>query len=172
MAGRVHFAQTAYTVPPGGAWFFQIGDARVAHPVYAVALKLVDELLKRHGDPRPAAQALAEFMCPHMPAWFCAGAAERSPVILPKEAANAAYPYMGRKLVPADIVTRRMETCQDCVRHRRDFCLHCTGYDEWVRTGFDHKRPALPVDDASANDRLFRRPQFKIDVPILRERRR
>ena len=30
----------------------------------------------------------------------------------------------------------------------------------------------LPVDDSSANDRLFRRPQFKIDVPILRERRR
>lgn len=149
MGTPARFVQTAYTVPPGGAWFFQIGDDRVAHPVYEIALKLVDELLKKHGDNRPAAQALAEFMCPHMPAWFCAGAVKHSPVIHASDAAKAARPFFSRTLIPVDLVTRRLEICQDCRRHRRDFCLHCTGYDEWVRSGFGHKRPPLPADEAS-----------------------
>ena len=149
MGTTARFVQTAYTVPPGGAWFFQIGDDRVAHPVYEIALKRVDELLKKHGDKRPAAQALAEFMCPHMPARYCAGAVKHSPVIHPTDAAKAVRPFFSRALIPVDIVTRRLEICQDCRKHRRDFCLHCTGYDEWVRAGFDHKRPPLPADEAS-----------------------
>lgn len=149
MPAPARFVQTAYTVPPGGVWFFQIGDDRVSHPVYDAALRQVGELLKKHGDRRSPAQALAEFMCPHMPAWFCAGSVARSPAVFPRDAAKAAAPYFSRPLVPADIVTRRMALCQDCKRHRRDFCLHCTGYDEWIREGFDHRRPALPVDEAS-----------------------
>ena len=149
MSSPVRFAHTACAVPPGGLWFFQLGDDRIAHPVYDIALRHVDEILKKHKDTRSAAQALAEFMCPHMPAWFCVGAVKTSPMIYPKDAADAARPYFSRTLIPADIITKRMEICQDCKKHRRDFCLHCTGYDAWVREGFDHRRPALPVDEAS-----------------------
>ena len=149
MPAPARFVQTACTVPPGGAWFFQIGDDRVAHPVYDIAVRQVGQLLRKHGDPRSATQALAEFMCPHMPAWFCAGEVAHSQAICAKDAAAAARPFFSRTLVPADIAARRMEICQSCGKHRRDFCLHCTGYDEWVREGFRHRRPALPVDDAS-----------------------
>lgn len=148
MSATPRFTQT-FATPPGGLWFFQIGDDRFAHPVYDIALREVARLLKKHNDPRPAPRALAEFMCPHMPPWFCEGPVAHSPVIHAKDAAAKAHPYFSRTLVPADIVTRRMEACQDCKMHRRDFCLHCTGYDSWVREGFRNRRPPLPVDAAS-----------------------
>ena len=49
MSRPARFVQTAYVVPPGGAWFFQLGDERVSSSVYELALRRVDELLKRHG---------------------------------------------------------------------------------------------------------------------------
>lgn len=149
MSVRPRFTQTSHTVPPGGAWFFQLGDDRVFNPVYDIALRQVAAILKKYNDPRPADQALAEFMCPHMPAWFCAGPVQHSPVIYGKDAAAAAPTYLARKLVPADMITRRMEACQMCPKHRRDFCLHCTGWDAQIREWFGFKRPELPVDDAS-----------------------
>lgn len=149
MSRPARFVQTAYVVPPGGSWFFQLGDERVSSPVYELALRRVDELLKRHGVDTPADVALAEYMCPHMPSWFCAGDVGHSPVITVKEATAKALPYFRRRLVPVDQIVRRMEACQACPRHRRDFCLHCNGLDEWISGGFRGKRPALPADAAS-----------------------
>lgn len=138
-----------YTVPPGGAWFFQLGDDRVESPVYSLAVKQVDEVLKRHGVKADASEELAKFMCPHMPAWFCAGSPVHSPVITGKMAVEKAGPYFGRPLVTFDVITERMQRCQACMKHRRDFCLHCTGYDTWIYDMFDGHRPKLPVDEAS-----------------------
>lgn len=138
-----------YTVPPGGAWFYQLGDDRVESPVYSIALKQVHDLLKARGVDADAAEELAKFMCPHMPEWFCVGSDVHSPVITGRMAAEKAPPYFSRPLVTFDVVTARMQACQACPRHRRDFCLHCTGYDTWIQDGFDGRRPKLPVDEAS-----------------------
>lgn len=149
MSRPPRFCQTASIVPPGGSWFFQLGDEKVSSPVYELALRRVDALLKAHGVKTPADVALAEFMCPHMPKWFCEGDVGHSPVISVKDATKAALPYFGMRMVPADVITRRMEECQACPMHRRDFCLHCNGLDEWIAQGFGLKRPALPADAAS-----------------------
>ena len=142
------FSSTAF-VPPGGSWFFQIGEDRVSTSVYGIAVSRVADLLAKHGVKADPAQALADFMCPRMPAWFCTGSTPHSPVITVKEACEAARPYFSRRLLPVDLVTKRMEACQACPRHRRDFCLHCNGLDEWISDGFRGRRPALPADAAS-----------------------
>lgn len=148
MSTPARFSNTTF-VPPGGMWFFQLEDDRVAMPVYDLAVKRVGEILARHGVRKDPAQALAEFMCPHMPAWFCAGNVGHSPVITAKDACERARPYFGRKVLPVDLISRRLETCQACPRHRRDFCLHCNGLDTWVSDGFRNARPVLPADAAS-----------------------
>lgn len=138
-----------YTVPPGGVWFYQIGDDKVSSPTYDMALRRVDELLRKHGVKADAAAELARFMCPHMPAWFCSGTSAHSPVITGRMAAAKAMPFFGRPLVTSDVISARMQVCQACPKHRRDFCLHCTGYDQWIEDRFAGRRPRLPVDDAS-----------------------
>ena len=148
MSTRARFASTTF-VPPGGSWFFQIGDERVSSPMYDVAVKRVGELLARKGIDKRPEQALVEYMCPHMPAWFCVGEVGHSPVITVKAACEKARPYFGMRVVPVDIISRRMEVCQACPKHRRDFCLHCNGLDTWVSDGFRNARPVLPVDTAS-----------------------
>lgn len=142
------FRSTTF-VPPGGAWFFQLGDDRVSSPMYDYVLKQTAEILRRHGIDADPATELARFMCPHMPEWFCAGSDQHSPVITAKAASEKALPYFRRRLVTSDVITKRMERCQACKRHRRDFCLHCTGYDQWIVDSFGGKRPKLPVDEAS-----------------------
>lgn len=148
MSVPARFVNTSF-VPPGGMWFFQLGDDRVTSPVYELAVKRVGELLALRGVDKNPAQALAEFMCPHMPSWFCAGEVGHSPVITVKDACEKAWPYFGKKVLPVDIISRRLEVCQSCAKHRRDFCLHCSGLDTWVSDGFRNARPVLPADDAS-----------------------
>lgn len=139
-----------YAVPPGGVWFFQVGDDRVATPSYEHALRQVAAVLAKHGmDDLNPVDELAKFMCPHMPAWFCVGSDEHSPVITGRAAAEKALPFFRKPLVTSDVITRRMERCQACPKHRRDFCLHCTGYDTWIIDNFGGRRPKLPVDEAS-----------------------
>lgn len=139
-----------YTVPPGGVWFFQLGDDRVSTPIYDFAVKQVAEILRRHGKgDLDASEELARHMCPHMPEWFCTGSAEHSPVITGRAAATAAVPYFSKPLAMSPVISKRLERCQACVKHRRDFCLHCNGYDQWIYDGFKGRRPRLPADDAS-----------------------
>lgn len=148
MNDAARFTNTTF-VPPGGSWFFQIGEDQIASPVYELAVKRVGELLAQHGIDKNPEQALAEFMCPHMPEWFCAGKIGHSPVITVKEACNKALPYFSKKVLPVDMISKRLDMCQMCPKHRRDFCLHCSGIDSWVSSGFKHKRPIIPADAAS-----------------------
>ena len=143
------FKETRHVVPPGGVWFFRLGDDHVESPIYEFAVRRTGEILRAHGVGGDAGTALAEYMCPHMPAWFCRGEGPVSPVITGREARDNAVPYFGRDLVPVDRVLRRMAICSECMRHRRDFCLHCEGHDSWISGMFRGRRPKLPADDAS-----------------------
>lgn len=143
------FISTRSTVPPGGVWFFQLGDDHYESPIYEDVVKHVGQILEKHGSTEDAAEALANFMCPHLPAYFCRGEGPVSPVITPREAMDAAMPFFKRQVETSDVIMKRMEACTMCPRHRRDFCLHCHGYDQWIYDGFGGRRVRLPSDDAS-----------------------
>lgn len=143
------FIATRSTVPPGGLWFFQLGDDYYESPLYEDCIAHVDEILRKHGVKMLATEALAEFMCPHMPAYFCRGAGPASPVILARDAMKAAAPYVSKPVETLDVISKRLQKCTGCLKHRRDFCLHCHGYDTWVCDQFGGRRVKLPADDAS-----------------------
>lgn len=150
MPGNVSFVQTKTVVPPGGLWFFRLGGDTVSTPLYDDAISKVDDVLKRHGvtDVTPA-QALADYMCPHMPMWFCSGRSVQTAVITASEARTAAEPYFHKQLVQVDDIMNRMTRCTTCPKHRKDFCLHCEGHDQWISYRFGGRRPVLPSDNAS-----------------------
>lgn len=137
------------TVPPTGKWEFQLGDDRYESPVYDLVLRHTGEILAKHGLKIPAAQALADYMCPRLPKWMCTGRGPHLDLLLAKEAQKEAYSYFVRQMETVDVIMRRMEVCTTCPKHRRDFCLHCGGYDTWIYDGFGGRRTRLPPDDAS-----------------------
>lgn len=144
------FVSTRSTVPPTGVWFFSLGDDHYESPIYDDAVRHVADILKRHGvvDVTPA-QALADHMCPQLPSYFCVGDGPSSPVVSPHDAKLNAMKYFGMQVETVDEIVRRMQICQTCPRHRRDYCLHCHGYDSWIVGHFGGRRVKLPVDDAS-----------------------
>lgn len=135
--------------PPDGVWRFAVGDDMVESPLYEDLLRRADALLRKHGIEANAVDEVAKYMCPLLPPGQCTGEGASSPVIYARDAAEAARPYFSRDVEPADVIQARMECCTRCARHRRDFCLHCTGYDAWVYSMFRARRPKLPADDAS-----------------------
>lgn len=143
------FVSTRSTVPPGGVWFFSMGDDHYESPLYEDALKHVDMILKKHGSDADAVEALADYMCPHLPAYFCRGEGPSTASVTPHEAKAAAIEYFNRSVETLDVISRRMQACTTCPKHRRDFCLHCNGYDQWIYDGFGGRRVRLPADDAS-----------------------
>ena len=136
-------------MPPGGVWRYELDGESVESPIYDVALRKVGELMAKHGVAGSAAAELATYMCARMPKWMCSGARKYVDLLLQRESMQNAVPYFSRQLETIDVIQSRMQRCQSCPRHRRDFCLHCTGCDSWIVDGFKGRRPRLPVDDAS-----------------------
>lgn len=135
--------------PPGGKWMFAVGDEIIESPLYEDMLRKVDALLRKHGIKANAVTELANFMCPMLPDGQCTGDGPSSPNIYGPEAEKNARQYFGRTVETADVIMKRMQICTKCPKHRRDFCLHCSGYDQWVYDKFRGMRPKLPTDDAS-----------------------
>lgn len=146
---KAEFVRTKYLVPPGGTWFFDGYGEHVEDPIYDVAVRKVADLLRRNNDLTDPATALAAFMCPIMPRWFCRGDAAPKLTIYAKDARDEAMNYFHRSLVPMDETTRRLEKCMACPMHRRDFCLTCGEHDRYVYDGFGGRRVKLPGDAAS-----------------------
>lgn len=137
------------SIPPCGVWSFAIGDDKIESPIYDIVLRKTGEIMEKHGMKGSAAQALADYMCPRLPPWMCTGSFEKLKLVLAKEAQKNAYDYFTRVSETVDVIMRRMEVCMTCPKHRRDFCLHCGGYDTWIYDGFGGRRVKLPPDDAS-----------------------
>ena len=148
------FKETRGVVPVSGKWLFQLGDEVVEDYDYDLAVKHVSELLRRHGIQGSASQALADFMCPRLPHYVCNGwtpsaLAKLNEAISPREAKDNARPYVDRQLATIDLIRKRMAVCEECPRHRRDFCLHCIGADSWIYQELGYRRSVLPEDHAS-----------------------
>ena len=133
--------------PPGGMFYFELGGERAEAPDWPRMRRLVEPILARHGDRRSPEAAVAEFMCPDMPSWYCTAGGR--PFLRSAEARENAKPYFSRNLVAVDEMARRLEVCRSCPRHSRNVCLTCTGHHRWLLAGFGGRRPALPEDQLS-----------------------
>ena len=133
--------------PPGGIFYFELGGERVEARDWFQMRRLVSPILARHGDRRTAEAAVAEFMCPDLPSWYCTVGGRHA--VLSSEARDNAKPYFSRHLVTADEMARRLSVCRSCPKHSRNVCLTCTGHHQWLLAGFGGRRPRLPEDSLS-----------------------
>lgn len=143
------FSISQHMSPPGGMWFYDGYGEHVEEPTYRMAVLAVAEVLRRHGDRTDPGTALAECMCPQMPAWVCKGETRAKVTVYPMDARETARAYFTRTVVPMDIIMKRMSACCACPMHRRDFCLTCAEHDRYIYDGFGGRRPRLPGDLAS-----------------------
>lgn len=133
--------------PPGGAFYLEVGGERVQAADWFSMRRAASLLLARHGDRRTPEAAVAEFMCPDMPSWYCTSGGRET--VFSAEARANAKAYFSRNLVPADEMSRRLAACRECPRHSRNVCLTCTGHLQWLLSGFGGRRPKLPEDALS-----------------------
>ena len=133
--------------PPGGMFYLEVGGERVEAPDWFQMRRLAAALLARHGDERTPEDAVAAFMCPDMPSWYCTSGGR--PTVLSAEARENAKAYFGRQLVTPAEMARRLAVCRSCPRHSRNICLTCTGHHAWLLAGFGNRRPRLPEDSLS-----------------------
>lgn len=140
--------RSTMTPPPGGEFFYEHGGERVSARTWLEMQPRVEDLMRRHGLSGYPDLLVAEYMCPHMPDWYCAGASARHVTTL-KEALANAVPYYSAPLVQFDEVSRRMRVCHGCPRHERDVCLTCTGILSRIRAGFGGRRVSVLEDRLS-----------------------
>lgn len=133
--------------PPGGTFYFEAAGERVEAADWRQMRRLVVPLLARTGDRRTAEAAVAEFMCPDMPSWYCTVGGRKT--LLSDEAKANARRYFGMHLVTPAEMARRLSACRSCPKHSRNVCLTCTGHYQWLLAGFAGRRPRLPEDSLS-----------------------
>lgn len=145
--GKVRF-RSRMTPPPGGKFFFEHDGERVEARTWLEMAPKMEDLMRRHGLDGFAEDLVAEFMCPHMPSWYCAGESSRS-VTSARDAFRNATPYFPRNLVTFDRISERMRKCHECPKHERDLCLTCTGFLNRIMLSFGGRRVKVLEDQLS-----------------------
>lgn len=149
-AGEVFFRDVNMT-PPGGLYFCEIGGERVqAHTFLEIAPR-VRELMRKHGVEGTAEMVVAAYMCPRIPnpGLYCRGAAVPAAHVNSRDAIANSLPYCSRRVVPFDVIERRMRVCAACPMHKRDWCPTCTGHMSRMKSAFGGRRRAVPEDTLS-----------------------
>lgn len=137
------------TPPPGGKYFFELGGERVEASNWPEMHTKAQALMQKHGVTGPVEWAVAEYMCPYMPDWYCRGVVGRT-VVRDREAWDRAQQYFRRDLVPFDEVSRRLRICQGCEKHSREgSCITCSGILAKILAAFGGKRPKVLEDEAT-----------------------
>lgn len=135
--------------PPGGKFFWE-HDGEIIEARYWFDMEpRVLAHMRQHGMVGDPARIVAEYMCPHMPDWYCSGGVNHSNVIRVQEAKTTASPYFQKSTVAFDELSRRLQICSRCPMHQRSFCLTCTGILDWVQAGFGGRRVRVPEDKPS-----------------------
>lgn len=147
MTESVSFRNTM-TPPPGGKFFFTHDGEHIEARTWVEMKPKMEDLMRRHGLTGFADVLVAEFMCPHMPSWYCTGSVSRS-VTSVKDAKANAKPYYNMNLVTFDKLSDRMRRCHDCPMHERDVCLTCTGILSWILASFGGRRIRVHEDNLS-----------------------
>jgi len=141
------FASIA-SAPPGGKWFWEDGNVLFESPSYDEVTGRIRAYFLEKGIARDASAALAEYMCPRMPAGFCRGFSGTARKTANQVLADSA-PYFSMPLATADVVQRRLERCFACPSCSHNVCMTCRRMDEKVRTGFGGRRAKIPADRSS-----------------------
>lgn len=131
--------------PPGGEYFCMSGDIRISGPDWHSFRPRVAEFMMARGISGSPEQFVAACMCPYMPDWYCVNVFGSRPVRM-DEAKREALKWFGRMVVPFDEVQRRLAVCAVCPKHRRSFCMTCSGVLPWICSGFGGRRVKVPED--------------------------
>lgn len=143
------FFTSRFVPPPGGKYFFRLGDDAFESYSYEDAVGKTRDILRRHNmSHMPAAAALAEYMCPHMPDGFCTQNYGNKVFTLDRQW-EVAQKYYSLPVVAFDEIERRLAICSACPRRNRLFCLSCGGGLQRVKQGFHGARRILPADQFS-----------------------
>lgn len=145
---RPRFANK-YSVPPGGKFFCEIGGRMYEGRNFDEICGKVRPALAALGSKASAEDVIAEYMCPRLGpsgSWFCRGDFRDSDAVREREAMENSERYFGTKVVPFDVIQRRLERCLACPMHYRGWCLTCNGHLDRMVAGFDGARPRLPID--------------------------
>lgn len=133
--------------PPGGKFYFELNGERVEARDWFTMRGLVTALFERHGVKAVPEDAVAVYMCPDMPDWYCTEGGRKTFTM--KEARTNAVPYFQKNIVPYDEMVRRLAVCRQCRQHDRNVCLTCTGNLQWIAERFQGRRRRIPDDDLS-----------------------
>lgn len=136
------------TPPPGGKFFYELNGERVEAHTWVEMKPKVEALMAKHGVTGYADVLVAEFMCPHMPSWYCTGVTRRTSVTK-SVALDEAKKYYGRDMLTFDQIAERLRICTACKMHEREVCLTCTGVLKHIKAMFGGRRPRLLEDDLS-----------------------
>ena len=137
------------TPPPGGKYFLEINGERVEDTNWPMMHQKAAALMAKHGVTGPVEWAVAEYMCPYMPDWYCRGVVGRT-VIRDKEAWDRAQKYFRMNLVTFEEVSRRLRVCQDCPKHSRENgCVTSSGILQKILSAFGGHRVRVLEDEAS-----------------------
>ena len=146
-AGEV-FLRDVNLTPPGGLFFCEIGGERVQGRTFLEIAPKVRELMRRHGVSGTAEMAVAAYMCPRIPnpGLYCRGGAVPPAHGNARDAIANSLPYCSRRVVPFDVIERRMQRCAECPEHKRDWCPTCSGHVSMMKEAFDGRRRDVPED--------------------------
>lgn len=141
--------KSVMTPPPGGKFFYEINGERVEAPSWVEMYPKARELMIKNGVTGPVEWAVATYMCPFMPDWYCSGVSGRT-VVRDKEAWANSEVYFRGDLVTHDIISSRLRICAKCKAHSREgVCLTCTGGLARILATFRGRRPKVLEDELS-----------------------
>lgn len=138
-----------YAVPPGGKFFCELNGRKYEGRNLQEICAKVRPAMVAFGIPGTAEEIIAAYMCPRLGpggSWFCKGDFENSNSVRSGEALENSEPFFKRRLVPFDVIERRIARCMECRQHYRGWCLTCTGHLDRILSGFGGSRPRLPQD--------------------------
>lgn len=137
--------RSKFVPPPGGEYFFQLGNDSFRVRSYHEAERRTREIMAKHGVQGYPPEVLAKFMCPYMPDGYCTENFGNRVFTMDKQK-DAALKYFSLPLEAYDVVEKRLDRCLVCPKHSRTFCLSCVGGLDWIRSMFRQARRILPVD--------------------------
>lgn len=138
-----------YSVPPGGKFFCEIGGRMYEGRNFDEICGKVRPILAASGSKESAEDVIAAYMCPRLGpsgSWFCKGDFKDSDAVREHEAMENSERFFGLRVVPFDVIQKRLERCLACREHCRAWCITCNGHLTRVVTGFGGSRPELPID--------------------------
>lgn len=145
---RPRFANP-YAIPPGGKFFCEVAGKMYEGRNLQEICSKVRPAMVRAGIRGTAEELIAAYMCPRLGptgSWFCKGDFKDSDAVRSSEAIDNSLPYGSRRVVPFDVIEKRLAICMACQKHYRGWCLTCNGHLDRVISCFNGSRPRLPED--------------------------